>query len=201
MPRKTGATLQESRETIRRRYTRGNKVVKALRSEASLGEIEGAIAKETACLLHAAGFSHSYIADSLGLTKGVVNGWFKNDPSMGKRVGEIADEILEGSVKLLRSYTLEAIEMLMEIARTTYDDEIARKCLNDILDRAGVSKVNKSESAAVVNTKTEVDITDKTGLADALKDAPPEVQLAMAEKMDEMLAMAAEHTSKDVTHG
>lgn len=201
MPRKTGTTLSESREAIRKRYKRGNKVAKVVRGEGTLSDVELAIRKETACLLQAAGFSHSYIADALSLTRGVVGGWFKNDQEMVKRVAQIHEEIIDGSVKLLRSYTLEAIEMLMEIARKTEDDEVARKCLNDILDRAGVSKVNKSESAAVVTKKAEVDITDKSGLADALREAPVEVQVAMAEKMDELLAMAAEHTDRDLTHG
>ena len=203
MGRKTGRTLSDSREQISRRYKRGSLVNRAVKGDANMSEQELAWRKETACLLIAAGFSESYAAEALGTTKGVVNGWFKNDERMHARVIQVKDEITTGALKLMRGYLLEAVEMLMSIARSTDDEALAVRVLQDFLDRGGISKVNKSESlsSAEIKKTTEVELTDKSGLADALKDAPPEVQMRIAEQMDEILALASEHTERDVTHG
>lgn len=203
MPRKNGKTLSDATAEIHRRYKRGSLVQRAVRGEASFSDQELAWRKETACLLSAANFSEAYIADALGTTRGVVNGWFKNDDRMHPRVLQIKDEMTSGALKLLRSYLLEAVEMLMDLARSTDDEVLAARILQDFLDRGGISKVNKSESVSAqeIRQTSEVDIVDKSGLIDSLREAAPEVQMKAAEKMEELLALAAEHTDRDVTDG
>lgn len=198
MARKTSGTLEQQRAKIKKDYKRGKRTEKRIENVASLTEIELATKKEAACFLKAADYSFTYIAEALNLTRGIVGKWFE-EPAMRQRVDDIQSDFLDGAVKLLRTYAIELIEMLVEIARTTSDDKIAIQAITECLDRMGISKVNKSESVASVTKKSEVDITDKTGLLSAMKEAPPEVQQQMAMKLDEAMALAAEHTDRDVT--
>lgn len=199
MPRKTAGTLQEQRDKIKKQYRRGRKVRKEVIAFDSLTEVEQATKREAACFLKAADYSYTYIGEALGTTRGTVKSWFE-DSKMRERVAEIQNDFVDGAVKLLRTYAVELIEMLVEIARTSHDDKIAIQAITEALDRMGLSKVNKSQSAVVQTSRTELDIIDKTGLMEAMKDAPPEVQQEMARKLEEAMALAAEHTTKDVTH-
>ena len=199
MPRKTAGTLEQQRATIKKTYKRGRKTEKRIVSIDAMTEIEVATKKEAACFLKAADYSYNYIAEALNLTHSIVKGWFTDEPAMRDRVGVIQTDFVDGAIKLLKTYAIELIEMLVEIARSTTNEKIAIQAITEALDRMGVTKVNKSESAAVVTSKSELDITDKTGLLEAMKDAPPEVQQRMAEHMEEALALAAEHTDRNVT--
>lgn len=195
MARKTSGTLEEQRAKIKKEYRRGGRSKKIV-SEDSLTAVELAVKKEAACFLKAGGFSHSYIGDALGFSKGVIKDWFEHDAKMHERVAKIQLDHIDGAITLLRTYAVELVEMLVEIARTTSDEKIALQAITEGLDRMGLSKVNKSESAAVNTNKTEVDITDGTGLLASLKDAPPAIQQKAAEQMQDLMdtmALAAEH--------
>lgn len=200
MPRKSASSLQDQRTTIKKRYKHGARARRDLVNFNSLTETEKAVKQEAACFLKAADYSHTYIAEALGTTRGVVKGWFVDLPSMRERVAEIQADYIDGAVKLLRTYAIELIEMLVDIARSDVDPKVRIQAITEALDRMGLAKVNKSESAAVVTNRSTLDIVDRTGLAEAMKAAPPEVQQEMAAKMDELMALAAEHTDRDVTH-
>lgn len=135
------------------------------------------------CFLKAADYSYSYISDHLNITKALCREWY-SDPKIQAEISRIQDDMISGAIMLIHQYTVEAVEMLMEIARKTGDDSVASKILWDILDRAGVSKVVKSEQT---RTNVEsVDITDTTGLFDRISAAPIETQTQIAEMMGEM---------------
>jgi hypothetical protein len=199
MPRKTGATLEEQRANIRKRYKHGTRARKRLVNVESLTDVERAAKKEAACYLKAADYSFSYIADALGLSSSGVRKWFE-DEGMRVKVAQIQADYVDGAVKLLKTYAIELIEMLVEIARSDVDAKTRITAITEALDRMGMSKVNKSQSAVVSTERTEVDLTDKTGLLEAMRDAPPEIQQEMARKMDEMMALAGEHTDRSVAH-
>lgn len=201
LPRRS---LDEQRTDIKKRYKRGGKQTKReLVSFESLSDVEKAVKQEAACFLKAADFSHTYIAEALGTTRGTVKGWFEGEPGerMREHVAEIQQDYIDGAVKLLKTYAIELIEMLVDIARDLDVDAKTRiQAITEALDRAGMSKVNKSQSAVTSTERKEVDITDRTGLVDALKDAPPEVQQEVARRIDEAMSLVSEHTDKDVTH-
>lgn len=199
MSRKKAATLEQQRQDIRRRYKRGPRAEKRIASDESLSEVERAVKQETAAFLKAAGFSHGYIGEALGMSRGAVRKWFE-DGELQKRVITIQTDFLDGAVKLLRTYAIELVEILVNVARTAEDPKIVIQAATEALDRMGLAKVNKSESAASITERREVDITDKSGLVEALKDAPPDVQQRAAEHMEELFALTAEHTERDVTH-
>ena len=197
MPRKKAETLEQARNDIKKRYKRGKRESK-ITSLADLTDVELAVKRESACYLKAADFSYTYIGDALNTTKSIVKRWFE-EPAMRERVAEIQEDYIDGGVKLLRTYVIELIEMLVEIARTTSDEKIAIQAITEALDRAGLTKVNKSESASVRTNKSEVDITDRTGLLAAMADADPSVQQEMARKLEDALALASEHTGRDTS--
>ncbi len=199
--RKTQGTLEQQRNRIKSEYKRGRKRERRITSPESLSEVELAVKKEAACFLKAADYSYTYIGEALNLTHSIVKRWFE-EPAMRKRVGDIQQDYLDGAIKLLKTYAVELVEMLVEIARTTHDDKIAIQAITECLDRMGISKVNKSESAASIlnESKQTFEITDKTGLLESMKTAPPEVQQKMAEHLEQAMSLAAEHGMKDVTH-
>lgn len=199
MARKTEATLEQQRINIKKQYRRGPRAAVLVPVQTAFSELELAVKKEAACHFKAADFSYTYIAQALNTTKSIVSHWFE-DEEMQKRTLQVREDHTAGAVRLIKTYMIEAVETLMQIARTTFDEKIAKEILQDLLDRGGVTKVNKSESATVNVNKAEVDITDSHGLMEKLANADPQVQQKAAEHMEELMALTAEHTDADVTH-
>lgn len=203
MPRKKMDTVAAHRDEIAKKYKRGPKAEKRVRGESALTETDKLVKQDVACYLKAMDFSYGYIAESLGVSKDVLKKWFTNDElGMQERVAQIRESYTAGAIKLMKTYAIELVEMVMEIARTTDDEALVLKIAVEMWDRMGIAKVNKSESitAQTIREEHEIDITDKSGLVDALRHAPPEVQARAAEAMEELMALTAEHTDRDVTH-
>jgi hypothetical protein len=195
--RKSAGTLAEQRNKMKRNYRRGQRA-EGIRivDLSSLSEVELEVMKTKAAFLKAAGYSHTYIAQALNTTRSIVGHWFE-EPEMRQEVVRINEDIVGGSLKLLKTYAVELVEMLMEIARTS-DDKTALQAITEGLDRMGLTKVNKSEGRSVIETKTDIEITDPHGLIDKLKDAPPDAQQAAAEHMEALMAITSEHTGMNV---
>jgi len=197
MPRKKAETLEQQRQDLKKTYRRGRRQEKRVSSLTDLSEIEIATKKEAACFLKAADYSYTYIGDSLGTTKSIIKNWFA-EPAMVARVAEIQTDFIDGAINLVKTYAIELVEMLVEIARTTTDEKVAIQAITEVLDRIGLAKVNKSESAATIKTKTEVDITDTHGVLAAMKDASPERQQEVAQRMQEALDLAFDDSEREV---
>lgn len=195
MARKTAGTLEEQRNRIKSQYRRGPRSVKSIVSLENFSEAEILVKREAACWLKASDYSYSYIADALHISKEVVKEWF-GEPEMQERVATVLADVVSGALMLLRGYTIELVEMLVDIARTS-DDKTALNAITEALDRLGMAKVNKSESVVSNLNKQQVEITDSTGLLESLRDAPPEVQQAAARKLQELQDLAAEFTEGD----
>jgi hypothetical protein len=196
MPRKQKDTVQAHRDDIVKKYKRGPKAEKRVRGEDALTETDKLVKRDVACYLKAMDFSYGYIAESLGVTKDVLKKWFTNDElGMQDRVAEIRESYTAGAIKLMKTYAIELVEMVMEIARTTEDEALVLKIATEMWDRMGIAKVNKSESvsAQTIREEREIDITDKSGMVEALRHAPPEVQARAAEAMEELMSLATEH--------
>jgi hypothetical protein len=194
--RKTASSLEGQRREIKKRYkTHGARADKRIVGEDALSVVELATKKEAACFLKAADYPYNYIGEALHVTRGTVRRWFEDD-AMRVRVAEIQQNFVDGAVKLLKTYALELVEMLVEIARSDVDPKVRIQAITEALDRMGLAKVNKSESA--VTNKNEVEFTDKTGFLEQMREAPPEAQQAMASKLEELHALASEHTGRNV---
>lgn len=202
MPRKKPASVTEAKAE-QRKYVRGPKEGRGRRllNPANLTEFERELKREMACFLKALDFSYKYIATSLDLTEDVVKKWFQ-EPEMQEKATKLLQDQVSAGIKTMRSYTLEVIHGTMEMWRTTTDENLAFRIYQDFLDRVGLAKVNKSES---LNKNEDhkhlsVDVADPSGLIDAMKDAPPAVQHEMAEHLEAVLALASEHSEREVTH-
>jgi transcriptional regulator with XRE-family HTH domain len=191
--RSTAGTLAQQRETLKRR---GHKKVKTVTSHEALPDFERRLKQQMLAHLKAGGFSTTYCADALGVSKATIDRWLADeDLALRKDIEEISANYIAAGVTLMQGYLIEIVESLMDVFRTTEDEQLAVKIGLEILDRLGVSKVNKSESvtAATLRQQSEVDIVDKTGILETVRNAPPNVQARMAEHAESLLAMAQEH--------
>jgi predicted regulator of amino acid metabolism with ACT domain len=191
--RKNRSTLDQQRDETKARYKRGPRARRDVVPEEQLSDVELAVKKTHAIYLKATDFSYSYIADAVGLKRTTVKKWFE-DPQMRNSVAEVHANFIDGAVKLLKTYAVELVEILVNVARTADDPKVVIQAATEALDRMGVTKVNKSESATTNTEKKEVEITDTTGLVDALRDAPPEVQAKAAQQMQDLEAVLKEHS-------
>lgn len=204
MPRKSSGTLEEQRNRIKREYKRGSRNYggTTVATNASLDETERYIKQEICCYLKAQDFSYTYMADALGVHKNTIRGWFA-DPELNLmgRVVEIREDLINGAIKYMKTYLIEIIETLMETMRTTNDEKIVVQIGLELLDRMGISKVNKSESATAKTVRQEsaFEITDKTGLLERAKHAPPHVQAKMAEAAENLISLATEHALEETS--
>lgn len=201
MPRKTAATVEQAQNDIKRRYKRGPRAEVRLSSDEALSDVEREVKQGIACFLKSQDYSNGYIGDALGVSRDTVRRWFStgdNAAELREKVLAIRQNTIDGAHKLLKSYAIELIEILVNVARTSNDDKIVIQAVIEGLDRIGLAKVNKSDS--IVRTEETVDIVDRTGLLDRLKDVPPDVQSQIAQQMESAMALAAEHTGRDVTH-
>lgn len=115
--------------------------------------------RDYAVFLKAGDHSYRYMSDVLGVTTRMVRGWFE-DEEMLQRVAQVQADMADGALKLLRRYSIEAVELLMRVARKAEkagDWGDAIKAVEGVLDRTGLSKVNKSESKVTKTEKREVE--------------------------------------------
>lgn len=195
----TAGTIEQQRETIRRR-SRGKARVSEVKSDVKLDDFERTLKQQMLCYLKAGGFSNTYCKDALGVARSTIGAWL-DDESLGLRekIAKHHAEMIAAGVTMMQSYLVEIVEGLMQIFRESEDEKLAKEIGFEMLDRLGVTKVNKSESvtANTIKQTHEVDIVDKTGLVGMAKNAPPHVQAAMAERAAELLALASEHAEVD----
>lgn len=184
-------SAEDERRQIKKKYKRGTRVEKVLRGNDALTTTERLVKIEIACYLKAQDYSWSYIGDSLGVSRDTLKRWWA-DPDLGMvaRVDEIHQDIVQGAIKLLKSYAIEIIEELMVLFRTTEDEPLAAKIGFDLLDRLGLAKVNKSESVVASTNRDEVALTDPDGLLEKMRDMAPEKQAEIAAKLEEAFALA-----------
>lgn len=197
--RKTQGDLTAQRNAIRREYKRGPRKEQGIRGDQVLSAIERRVFQMTACYLKAQGYSYTYMADAFGVSPSTVKNWFLDEElNLAASVEKISKDFTQGAIKLGKTYLIEIIETLMEIFRTTSDEAIATKIGFEMLDRFGITKVNKSESAVSTRSSTEVELVDKVGLLAHLDNASPEDQAAAAEAMETLLGIGMSATPEVV---
>jgi GTP-dependent phosphoenolpyruvate carboxykinase len=184
MARRPPQNLNEQRNDIRRRWKRGlvgggrsqRKVV-----EAELGEIEVRLKKAQAVLLKASDFPNTYISETIGVSVGTVRKWFSED-EVKKEIAEVQDKMVDGALMYLQTYAIEAIEGILEIGRKSVDSKVALQAWQDVLDRMGVTKVNKSERLETV--RDEISIAEEDW--EKFESLPEDTQRKLAELSEEM---------------
>lgn len=169
--------------SIRRKY----KVNTRTRKRFLQGE-EGAVAT-TVAVLKIAGFSNVQVSRVVGISRGQV-AEILDKPEVQEELVSLRRNLTGAAIDLLQSYTIEAIQALINVLRTTPDDKIVIQAAAEILDRAGIPKVSRSEKS--VETEERTTFTDD-GIVDALRQLPPDKQEEAAQMIEGLEAFLTEH--------
>lgn len=148
-----------------------------------LTQAELAWAKDYAAVLKAVGFSWRYISDTLNIQTSLVKS-FADEPEFNEKVAKVAADKVEGAVNHMKAASVELTEYLLEIARNEPDSKIRLNAIVEGLDRVGITKVNKSESAVTRTERTEIGFGED--FFSKLEGLPIETQRRIAELSAEM---------------
>ena len=159
--------------------------------DSKMAPYEREFAVTYAIFLKAVNYPNHQIGKIVGVSTGVVKKWFA-DKRTAEKVVEVQAKLTDHAVALLQTFQIESVQGLMEIARDKATDNKTRKeCYESILDRGGLTKVNKSESAVTKTDRVEVGISAE--MFDELQGLPLETQQQLAElsaQMEELIANA-----------
>lgn len=139
--------------------------------------------KHYAVFLKAADYSYGYISDALGVTRSIVKHWFE-DPEMRTAVEKVQNDTVEGAIDFLKRRSIELVELLLEIARTTEDPSVRLRAVVEGLDRIGMAKVNKSESRVLSESNEKHEFSPE--FFERLEGLPLETQQKLAGMAEEM---------------
>lgn len=148
--------------------------------------------KDYAVFLKAGDHSYRKISDILGVTGRMVKTWFE-DQTMQARVNVVRQDMAEGAMKLLKLASVEAAQILLDSARGALSQGMwkeAAASAESVLDRNGISKVNKSESKVTKTERMEHDTAE--GFFDKFESLPHETQVQIAALMSEVENILAE---------
>lgn len=193
------AILHAEQVKLRRRL---NKEVKVKKKNPHLPG-EEMLKKNTAVLLKIGvpNISYNEIADRIGETRKTVKDWFKTDVDVKDFYDWALNNLKEGSLELMKTYSLEAVEtlvVLMRFGSEKYMFEAAR----EILDRVGVPKVNRTEIERTDTTDHRWG--DKDQLVAQIRALPIERQeeaIEAMEKFEELLAQNSVPNEVVATNG
>lgn len=184
------ALLHSEQRKLRARLTKEVKIKKA--SPHLPGEERQK--KQMAVLLKVGvpGISYTEIGARLGETKSVVKGWFQKDADLKEFYMWVLENLKDGALELMKTYSLEAVEtlaVLMRFGSEKYMFESAR----EILDRIGVPKVSRSEIEAEHVQRHEW--SDRDSLTAEIRELPPEYQEEAIKVVERLENLLAEHSS------
>lgn len=190
MPRKS-QTLQEDRATIKRRYknsTNDGSKIKKTSNESDLDPQTIQFKKLQVAFLRASDFPVHYISDNVRVSGGLIRKWLKEE-EVQAHIEDVRSEILDGAVNYMKTYAIEAVEGIAEIARHCGEAKVALQAWTELLDRVGVTKVNKSESYVTKDEQVSLNADD---LMDQLEALPLETQHRIAEMSEQIQQMIEE---------
>jgi hypothetical protein len=188
-------TEAQAEADVQRRYggVRTRKQRKVT-NEADLDAAQLAWKKDYAVFLKAADYSYGYISDALGVGRSMVKHWFE-DEEMRQRVVTVQNDTIEGAINFLKRRSIELIELLLDIARTTEDPAVRLRAVTEGLDRIGMAKVNKSESRVLSESKEEHEFSPE--FFERLEGLPLETQQKLAGMAEEMETMIKSQRGKE----
>jgi transposase len=169
------------------------------RKHRMLAEIE--FRKEMAVILKIAGYTLDQIAASLGEGVPTVKKWFE-DPNTQDRYEAMVKTLTRSAMELLQTYTIEAVQTIATVMRTSDNDRYIIEAAKEILDRGGLPRTTHQVSETTSVRHQETEITDTT-LLEKLRKASPEVQEQAAiaiEQLENLLAENAESNGDGSTN-
>lgn len=156
---------------------------------------EAAIAVNVA-VFKIAGYSNTQIAEIVGISRGQVAAHLAN-PDTEELLVTLRDSLSNAALDLLEQYQIEAIQAIVDVMRSSEDDGMILKAAADILDRAGIPKVSRSEKK--VENEHTATFTDD-GIVEAIRELSPEAQeqaAQMIEQLENFLESAAKEAIEE----
>jgi hypothetical protein len=141
-----------------------------------------------AIFLKASEYSDAYISDTIRVQRKIVKEWFA-DPAVQANLIEVQADIVGNTIRRVKDIMGWAWEALHEFARSEPDHKLRLQAILEILDRGGLTKVNKSERAEPVGPSVYID----THTIEEIEKLPLETQKKLArmgEEMQEMMVSA-----------
>jgi hypothetical protein len=186
-PEERNSVIERERVRVRRRY----KASVARKKKIIPGEREGIVMM--VCVLKLAGYNHTQISKIIGISRGQVSE-IVSEPATAEYLTKLRHQIPQAALELLQSYLIEAIQAIVDVMRSSDDDQMILKAAAEILDRAGVPKASRSEASVHKTEEHKTTFTDD-GIVDALRQASPETQEEAAqliERLESLLNKDAE---------
>lgn len=166
-------------EIERARMRRGfKKVTKKAGKQRSAGEKD--FKMQMGVILDIAGFTAYQISLSLGESKSTISRW-KAEPAWAKLYEKSSKVITGSALTLLQTYTIEAVQTLAVIMRTSRDDKLVLDAVKEILDRGGMPKSTRQEVTAPIDPDVEKEAANERSLMNKFRQLPPEAQQQAAD--------------------
>jgi transposase len=193
-PENRAMRLNTDKQRVRRRYrsnvTRGRRI--------RVGEKE--IITNQVVIFTIAGYSPTQISRIIGISRGRVRGILDEDETQGIMAETLAG-LTEAAADLLRGYSVEAVQAIVDVMRSSSDDGVILKAAAEVLDRSGLPKASRSEQKVHKTNENMTTITDD-GIVDKLREASPEIQeqaATLVEQLEGLLTIAANEEVVDET--
>ena len=189
IPEERAQATQRATGRIRRRY----KVQLNQRTKIRPGEKERI--SQIVIVLKLARYSHTQIGQIVGLSRGQVKELLE-DPKVSEKLADLQRALPEAALDLLHGYTIEAVQTIAAIMRESEDDKITLQAAAEILDRAGVAKVSRTDSKVHRTTESKTTFSDDA-LVDRIRELPMEKQEEAAQMIEGIEAFLNTNEAKD----
>lgn len=177
-PEDRNSAVQEKRNRVRRKYK-----INPKKRRVNFGPGEEDHLKSICVILKIAGYSHKDIAASIGITRGQVGDWLKEENTQKLYLATL-DAIPGAAKELLQTYSIEAVHAIADVMRSSDDDKMVLEAAKDILDRSGLPKSSRAEVDKSETHKFQMGV-DQEQIA-SLRDLPPHLQEKAAQMMEDL---------------
>jgi hypothetical protein len=184
-PEERAEIQKKSVKRIRRRY----KVALNKKKVYSPGEREHLI--DMVIVLKLGGYSNNQIGSSVGISRGQVKEILE-EPKTAERLLDLRTNLPSAALDLLHGYSIEAVQAIADVMRSTEDDALILKAAAEILDRVGIAKVSKAEREIHNMNENRMTIGTEEGLLDSLRELPPDRQEEAAQMIEQLENFVAE---------
>lgn len=195
-PEDRAAKVSKDRDRIRRNYKKNLDVKRRIRPGENAHIINQMV------ILKIAGYSNTQVARIINLSRGQVKEMLDR-PEITELLESTRRNLASAAYDLLQSFSIEAVQAIADVMRTSGDDKIVVQAAAEILDRSGLPKASRSEQKIHRTTEELTTITDD-GIVDRLREASPEIQeeaAQLVERIEELLAVAASEEEEVKSEG
>ena len=178
-PEERAELQQKSVKRIRRRY----KVALNKKKVYSPGEREHLI--DMVIVLKLGGYSNNQIGSSVGISRGQVKE-ILDEAKTAERLLDLRNNLPSAALDLLHGYSIEAVQAIADVMRSTEDDALILKAAAEILDRVGIAKVSKAEREIHNTNENKFTVGAEEGLLESLRELPPDRQEEAAQMIEQL---------------